>query len=528
MTTSLRGFTMRATFPAVLFLLSVILFPAPSFAEAYLKDISPSAADDYTKKLHDWAFHFGTHLRTSYNLLGNTVDLDRNKGADEVQYLGYVYDFTIDIRHISGVEVYGFIERRGRADYDSPLWGSRSIETIFGQYHYYRYTDMFPRVRELWAEIPLNRTRSYTLKVGLFPYGREIGNRMVMGGKYENYGFTLARKGERVDWNLHWEAEDINNRIHLGKVIDFDKVNRYNDTDAFFQAADLNLKFGKNLEHRFQPYIGWLADWTSTPNRANAFTKVVDSEALITPGLYLNLNFGRFSFGFEAARNFGAGFSSTGDVKHEGYLYISDVSVNLGSFKPKFKWLVTSGNRLDETNFASPTLPGKKNRAFSVFSPNNKNLTDSHYPKQFGPFVAMAGGYAANFGVQRPGTFGDPFLFENLYAYTTGFDFTPYDKIYVGIDYWYLRSKEAGFGRNDLGQISKFPKDLGNEIDFFISYELTKHIKLSVLSGYFIPGRYYKQRRGDNSSTNIFAPTPRRDGKADVAYQLEAGLDISF
>ena len=138
------GLTVRCT-PSVflgLVLLSLILLPSRSFAEGQLaQDISPApAAGPYTQKLSDWALHLGTHLRTSYNVLGNTVDLDHKNGTDDTQYLGYAYDFAVDLRHISGIEVYSFIERRGRADYDAPLASSQPIKTIFGKYHLYNGT----------------------------------------------------------------------------------------------------------------------------------------------------------------------------------------------------------------------------------------------------------------------------------------------------------------------------------------------------------------------------------------------------
>ncbi|MBI4397660.1 MAG: hypothetical protein HY586_00870 [Candidatus Omnitrophica bacterium] len=506
---------------------------APSVTIAPTSPSSDTSYEKYLKKVSDWNLHLGTHERVSINVVGNTVDLDRHKHSDQDVYLGYVYDFTVDIRHISGFELHSFIERRGRADYDAPLWGNQSINTIFGRYGWYNGTDIFPRVRNFWGEIPLTPSRDLILKVGLFAYGREVGNRIAMGGKYENYGATLARKGEQIDWNLHWEAEDLNNRIHLGKVINQDKVARYNGTLAYFQAADATIKFGKNLEQKLQPYIGWLQDVTPRTKQVSQFTERTDRYSLIQPGIYLNYKLWRLTFGFENAWSLGAARSSDqaifNSIVNEGYFYASDVSLDLGSFKPKFKWFVASGNdAINSTNWNTLSLPGDRNRAFSVFSPTNTNLTDTHYQKQWGPYVAMAGGYAVNFGLQRPGTFLDPYIFENLNAYSTGFDFTPIDKVYVGIDYWYLQAREPGFGLNSLRLPTKFSKDLGNEIDYFVSYQLTKRVKLSLLGGWFFPGGYYREKRGDTAQNNIFAPTPRRDGKADMAYQVEMAIDITF
>ncbi len=478
----------------------------------------------------NWSFSPGVHLRTSYNFVGNTVDLNSKNNNDKTSYLGYAYDFTLDLRHLDGAEFYAFIERRGRADYDAPLSGNRSINSLFGKYGWYRQGDMTPRLREYWAQLPLSAANDLNFKVGLYPYGRDVGNRIVLGGKYENYGLTLSGINQWGDWNLHWEKEDLNNRIHLGKVVDLDKGNKFNDTSAYFYAADTTLNLA---DHKLQLYMGWLHDKTpeGAGARASKYSTAVKNEDLITPGAYLNLNFGKLSVGVEGARNFGeakAVTSNKPDIEHKGYLWVGDANYNLGSFKPKMKVIAASGNEFDESNFNETKLSSNENNAFSVFSPLNTNLTDTHYQKQFGPYVAMAGGYAVNFGVSRPGTYGDPFIFENLVAWTFGFDFTPVDKVYWGMDWWFLKTMESAYGLDQNGRVKEFSKDLGQELDLFASYQLTENIKLSVLGGYFFPGNYYSEKRTDTAANNVFAPTPRRDGKADDAYQLELGVDITF
>ena len=475
----------------------------------------------------NWVFTPGAHLRLSYNHVENTVDLDTRKNDDKTSYLGAAYDFTFAFSHICGLQAYMFVERRGRADYDAPIAGNRSIHSLFGRYQWYTESALTPRIREYYFKVPLNSTQDVQYKFGLYPYAREVGHGIALGGKYENYGMTTSGLTELFDWNLHWEKEDLNNRIHLGKVIDHEKVNRFNDTSAYFSAGDVTFKSGKQ---RWQFYAGWLYDTTPQNARSNLFNTNAKREDLITPGQYLQLQFDRLNLGFESARNFGQanGVNGTRDIKHEGYFLMGDASYDLGSFKPKTKVIVASGNKFDNRNFNQATVTGDKNRAFSVFSPLNTNLTDTHYQKQFGPYVAMAGGYAVNFGVARPGTFGDPFLFENIIAGTLGFDYTPYNKVYIGIDYWYLRSKEPGYGLDRGGAVKRLSTDLGHELDLFASYQLTKNTKVSLLTGYFMPGAYYKEIRSDTAANNIFAPTPRRDGEADPAFQVELGFDITF
>ena len=308
--------------------------------------------------------------------------------------------------------------------------------------------------------------------------------------------------------------------------------NRDNDTSAFFYASDMTLKLGKQ---RLQMYVGWLQDRTESGARARVFNTQVKRENLITPGFDLKLNLGKWSFEIEGAKDFGRAESidkaQFPDVKHEGFLGIVDAKYDLGSFKPKAKFIYASGNEVDQNDYNTLVTGGlnytsNHNKAFSVFSPLNTNLTDTHYQKQFGPYVAMAGGYAVNFGVPRPGTFGDPFMFENIIAYSLGFDYTPVDKVYLGIDYWYLRSVEHGVGLDGVGNFREFSTQLGQELDIYASYQLTKNIKISLLGGYFFPGLYYKETRSD--TTSIFSDTARKDGEADGAYQVELGFDITF
>lgn len=511
-------------------LASFIASPSLIYAQSYWKDPAEWKDEEFPlakNAQRHWAFEAGAHFRTSYNHVDNTVDLNTKKNDDKTSYVGAAYDFTFDLRHLSNSEFHMFVERRGRADYDAPISGNRSIHSLFGRYEWYHDADLTPRIREYYFKFPLTATQDVNYKLGLYPYARQLGHGVALGGKYENYGMTVSGFSELFDWNLHWEKEDLNNRIRLGKVIDHEKANRFNDTSAYFAASDVIFKVG---QQRWQFYLGWLHDSTPQNARRNLFNITAKNENLITPGQYLQLQFNKLNLGFEAARNFGeaTGANGTRDIKHQGYLLIGDASYDLGTFKPKTKVIVASGNKFDETNFNQSTITGDKNRAFSVFSPLNTNLTDSHYQKQFGPYVAMAGGYAVNFGVARPGTFSDPFLFENLIAGTIGFDYTPYKKVYVGMDYWYLSSKESAYGLSATGSPMRLSRDLGHEIDLFASYQVTKNVKVSLLTGYFMPGNYYKEYRGDTAANNTFASTPRRDGLVDPAFQVELGFDFTF
>jgi len=50
---------------------------------------------------------------------------------------------------------------------------------------------------------------------------------------------------------------------------------------------------------------------------------------------------------------------------------------------------------------------------------------------------------------------------------------------------------------------------------------------VSLLGGYFFPGRYYKELR-DDTTGSLFSPFVRGDGSPDCAYQLELSMELKF
>ncbi len=173
-------------------------------------------------------------------------------------------------------------------------------------------------------------------------------------------------------------------------------------------------------------------------------------------------------------------------------------------------------------------LTSGKNRAFSVYSPLNANLADAITSTTItGPLVAMGRGWGLNYGINRPTTFGDPGLYENIILPGLGFDYQLTDKLSLTFDWWYLKAMEKGIGTYD-GISKKLSSDLGNEIDLSFTYTLNNNVTLSLLSGYFFPGKYYKEERDDTTGTSLFTPFIRGDGKADGAYQIEVTMEVKF
>ena len=137
----------------------------------------------------------------------------------------------------------------------------------------------------------------------------------------------------------------------------------------------------------------------------------------------------------------------------------------------------------------------------------------------------MGGGYGLNYAVPRPRTFASA-DFDNLILPTLGFDYKMSEKLTIGVYGYYLRSFEKPAGTLN-GEGRFLSKDLGYEGDLFIDYQVNKHTLISVLGGYFIPGKYYKEAR-DDTEGSLFSTFLRGDGSADPAYQVELAVEFSF
>ena len=204
----------------------------------------------------------------------------------------------------------------------------------------------------------------------------------------------------------------------------------------------------------------------------------------------------------------------------------ADVSYSLGKFTPHSKLLVSSGNKMEADDVLNGRFTSHSNNAFSVYSPTNANLSDTIYPASYGPYVATGGGYALNYGIARPSAFGDAYQLTDLILPNIGCDIKITEKWSVTLDYWYLKSFEHAIGTLD-GQAVTLSSDLGHELDFYSSYDLTERVSFSLLTGIFFPGKYYHEERDDEDILGL-APAPHYDGNADPAYQIELATEITF
>jgi hypothetical protein len=169
------------------------------------------------------------------------------------------------------------------------------------------------------------------------------------------------------------------------------------------------------------------------------------------------------------------------------------------------------------------------NKAFSIYSPLNTNLSDSLSPVADSlPLVFFGWGYGLNYGValNRPSTLADNGILENLIMPSLGLDYNLSDKCAIRLDWWYLLANEKGVGK--LGKAAKeLSRNLGQEIDLSFSYDINKHLNISLYTGYFLPGKYFKEER-DDTQGSLFTPFARGDGSADSAYQIELVTEFRF
>lgn len=468
------------------------------------------------------------YLRKDFVTFKNVVDLDSSNSDDTASYFGIDYSlgFGIESKH-NGPKFYLKLERNGPWDYGAPLFVHNTLMTSGGVIEKYRGDELLPNLEEFWLDTPLFNT--FRFKLGLYTY--EVGNGFSLNGGYENYGFTIYKEWEDSIWRLYYCRPEAVYKNRLGPRIRQDEKQGigYEHNASNFFATDIKFT-EENVS--IQPYIGVLADYTSIGKRDNTFTAPIKRDILGTAGIALGAVRDNLSLALEVAHNFGKAKSSDSeyeDVYHTGYLIYGGVDYQADRFNPSFQILVCSGNKVttDMAKEEDSTLTSGKNRAFSYYSPFNDNLGDSISSSNVDmlPIVAMGGGYGLNYGVPRPGTFYSA-DFDNLIMPCVGFGFDATEKLWFGLYGYYLRSFEKGVGTLN-GEGKYLSRDLGYEIDLFIDYKVNKNILISILGGYFFPGRYYKEKR-DDTDGSLFSPYVRQGGDVDSAYQIELAVEFKF
>ena len=476
----------------------------------------------------NFVLSMGTYLRTDAVTFKNVADLDSANSDDTTAYFGIDYSLGFNLAaRDKDLKFYLKLERNGPYDYDAPLFVHNTLVNSSGRIEKYRNDELLPNIEEFWLDAVL--LKPFRFKVGLYTY--EVGKGFALNGAYENYGLTIFRESKDFAWRFYYCRPDINYRDRLGPHISQEKEQdiAYEHNKANFFATDIKFKRDKDT---FQPYAGALVDYTSEGKRDNRFTAPIKRDILGTFGLSWMREYPRLTWSLELAHNFGKAKSSDPqykDVYHTGYLIYAGLDYNIGRLNPSFQFLLCSGNKVTPqmAQDQDTTLTSGKNRAFSYSSPLNRNLSDSISSSNVDilPIVAMGGGYGLNYAVPRPRTFASA-DFDNLILPTLGFDYKMSEKLKIGVYGYYLMSFEKPVGTLN-GEGRFLSKDLGYEGDLFIDYQVNKHTLISVLGGYFIPGKYYKEAR-DDTEGSLFSTFLRGDGSADLAYQVELAVEFNF
>ncbi|UJS18090.1 MAG: alginate export family protein [Candidatus Jettenia sp.] len=491
-------------------LVMIFVFPPFTFSETFC-NISPNLK-----------LSIKNHLRFSGNSIGNNLDLDSKK-SDGVTYVGYTYDTEFNITYKDFLISFIRFESSGPFDYDAPIISDKKINTLFGEVDNYSVPEIIPRVEEYWIDSLIFHLPA-RLKLGQYAY--HVGNGYALGGYYENCGFSAYSMSEDFKWTFSYVKPDVVNKIILGPQVPQERsLDVEYDSNAHFVSFDVLMKRDNGL---LQPYIGLLHDTTPSNRRVSTIPVPVNEDNLFTIGIDTEIYFDTLHVGFEVAKNFGSAnvLDDQDDIIHKGYMAYADISYNFEKFTPRSKLLVSSGNKMDADDVVQGRFNSHSNNVFSVYSPTNINLSDTIYPAAYGPFVATGGSYGLNYGIVRPGTFGDPYQLNNLILPNIGIDIQITDTWLLSLDYWYLRSFEHAIGILNNRAIT-LSSDLGHELDFYSSYDLTDHISFSLQTGIFFPGRYYHEKRNDGDILGL-APAPRFDGDADPAYQIELVTEIIF
>lgn len=498
------------------------------FAASILGPAVCARAEVKVGEIKDYVFSITPYLRTDIVTLKNNVDLDSKNSDDSTTYLGIDYSLAFDLKSkSSGPQLYLKFERNGPYDYDAPLFIHNTLITSTARITRYKSNELLPQLEELWLDLPLGKAPA-RLKSGLFTYN--VGHSFALNGAYENYGFHLYNDSKDFKWGFYYCKPDLVNERWRGPRIKQEKEQgiAYEHAKADFFATDVTFTLGEN---KIQPYVGILLDRTNAKRTNTIFSTPTHHDDLGTFGLSLDAVIKKLGLEFEVARNFGKAKSSDDafkDVKHCGYLIYTKADYKFDKLTPHSRFVYGSGNRVTtEMSEVDGVLVSGKNRAFSVYSPLNTTIADSIYPNvEVVPLVAMGGGNGLNYGINRPGTFGDPRLMDNLILLNAGFDYNLTDKLSCALDWWYLRSPERGVGTFG-GVYKQLSRDLGNELDASFNYALNNNVSLDLLAGCFFPGNYYKEER-DDTAGSLITPFVRGDGEVNSAYQLELSLTVTF
>jgi hypothetical protein len=472
-------------------------------------------------------------LRLSYIALGHVQTLDYNDKNDVQNYMGYQWNAGLGAVYKEEYKGYIKMASYGPTYFDAPIAPYGPVHTGAGDVGEYWGKKLLPRLHEWWIDVPLGFA-ALRAKTGLFQH--VVASGLALGGFYNNYGVNLYYESPEIDWTFRFTVPDIEQKWYLGPKLIAEKevFNIRYDSKAYFFETDATVTISDLV---IRPYLGLLADMTPWARRSGVYAQRIDKEYLGTYGGKVDLLSGDFFIEAEAAGNFGKAYSvdeDRPDITHSGYMFWFGVSYNYDDkITPRAKFYYISGNKFTGDDITAGQISPSRNKEFSVYSPTNSNLADTHYQAfDTGPVVFASMGNGMNTGIPRPNTFGDPYIMTNLIAPNIGIDINPTDKLTVSFDYWYLNSQTPPIGADYDAEKDSYspytlPSFLGNEINLFVEYRPTENMALSFLGGIFFPGEYYRKDRGDADVLGVIS-APRFDGGASNAWQAETAITFSY
>ena len=497
----------------------------PVFLSALLLATSPVLAANLLET-RTYALSMETYLRTDLVTYKNVDDLNSKNKDDHTTYIGIDYSLSWDLKpKEDGPEFYLKFERHGPGDYSAPLFINNTLINSGGRIEKYRNTQLLPDLEEAWIDAPL--VKGFGFKAGLYTY--EVANGFSLNGAYKNYGATLYQELDSVRWRIYYCRPEIYYKHKPGPKVPQDAAQGYEYNTNASNFFSLDARFGRG-ENYIQPYIGVLADYTSSGKRDNIFSAPVKEDLLGTIGFGGAVKNDKLFGKFELAHNFGEGLSTDSSYKnitHTGYFAYAEAGAYIKKFSPSIQFLLASGNKVSPDEAQDSTLPGGKNRAFSSYSPLNQNLGDtiSAANAEARPVVLMGAGFGLHNGLPRPKSLADS-DFDNLIMPSIGMDIDLTQKLKVGLRNYYAMSFARPVGMLDDNAVY-LSRELGDEIDFWADYKLNKNITLSFLGGYFFPGAYYKENRSDTDGS-LLSPCVSGSGDPDSAFQLEFSVECTF
>ncbi|OGQ61045.1 MAG: hypothetical protein A3G92_01900 [Deltaproteobacteria bacterium RIFCSPLOWO2_12_FULL_38_8] len=481
------------------------------------------------------------------NYLNNVIDLNQDKGDDEffpaAQYMGNVDLIYSGLPLGYGdIVLHGMAERKGRLGYAANL-AKVDISTTreIARYHILSQ-DMFPRLRELSLTTPLF-IKGLKTTLGLHKYYSIGWTTQLFGIKDSNYGATVTYthplKESSLVYNFHWDKPDFNSKWRMQfKRPTMENNEATNHTNANRFTTDLSYYWKSNV---LQAMVSGLWDRTKLGKRLIAFfdNLTVKKEFVGNVGgswvQYLGKDWTLF---LEGAKNFGE-ISNTGtgggggNVEHEGWMTAVKLAFTPPVWiQPSFKLFYFSGNdvSMDDVSTGNTNSIGTNKGYIGGYSLGNENLADTiNTPISGGfPMLSMAGLHGVMKGVLRPNSFADPTAKENLLLTQASFNFSLAKDLTFILDFFDMWAPNPGYGQFATSDYQKLSGHLGTEANLILGYPIWGNLKATMLSAYFLPGRYYYENN-NRIDTDPLSFSPKVGSEnPDAAYSTEVSLKWTF